>query len=219
MASKTFDAEYYRTCYREYTRQNPPRKLRFYARMVERHLAPQVPRRIHDLGCGFGHFLGILGDSWEICGSDVSEHAIAEAARLHPRGTFRVASATDRGVFPGEFGAVTALDVLEHVADLEAVAASAREQLVPEGLFLFVVPVYDGLSGPVIRALDRDPTHLHTWPRQRWLDWAKTHFQVVEWLGAVRYLFPVFGYLHWTTRLFRRHSPAIAVACRTEAAV
>ncbi len=213
MASPTFDSEYYRAAYRDYARQNPPRKLRFYARMAERHLAPGLPRRIHDIGCGFGDFLGTLDPSWEVCGSDVSEFAIAQAASRHPRGAFKVASATDRGVFPGAFGVVTAFDVLEHVADLEAVAASVGEQLVPGGAFLFLVPVYDGLSSPIIRALDRDATHVHKWPRRRWLDWAAAHWQVVEWLGAIRYLFPCLGYLHWITRRLRRHAPAIFVAC------
>lgn len=214
MASSTFGPEYYTKYYREYTRQNPPRKLRFYARMVERHLAPGAPRRIHDLGCGFGDFLATLGPEWEIRGSDVSAYAIAQAAERHPRGAFQVASAADRGAFPGPFGAVTAFDVLEHVADLDAVAASVNEQLTPDGLFLFVVPVYDGLSGPIIRALDRDPTHLHKWPRRRWLEWAGSHFDTIEWLGTVRYLFPLLGYLHVASRLFRCHTPAILVACR-----
>ncbi len=214
MDSSRFDADYYRTYYREYARQNPPRKLRFYARMAERHAAPDAPRRIHDLGCGFGDFLATLDESWEICGSDVSEFAIAQAAQRHPRGAFKVASATDRAVFAGPFGVVTAFDVLEHVADLDAVAASVDDQLAPGGAFLFVVPVYDGLSGPIIRALDRDPTHVHKWPRRCWLDWAGAHFDVREWLGAVRYLFPLLGYLHVTTRLLRRHTPAILVACR-----
>lgn len=214
MITSPFDADYYRTYYREYAQQNPPRKLRFYARMVERHTAAGTPRRIHDLGCGFGDFLATLDPSWEICGSDISDYAIAQAAQRHPRGAFKVASATDRGVFPGAFGVVTAFDVLEHVADLDAVAAAVTGQLAPGGAFLFVVPVYDGLSGPIIRALDRDPTHVRKWPRRRWLGWAAMHFRVVEWLGAVRYLFPLFGYLHVTTRLLRRHTPAILVACR-----
>jgi len=217
MASDTFDAEYYRKYYREYARQNPPRKLRFYARMVERHLAPGAPRRIHDLGCGFGDFLGNLDESWEIFGSDVSAHAILQASQRYPRGTFSVASAADACVFPGECGVVTAFDVLEHLEDLDALAASVKGQLCPDGAFLFVAPVYDGLSGPVIRALDRDPTHLHKWPRQQWLQWAERRFHVVGWLGIVRYLFPVLGYLHGVTRLLRRHTPAILVACRMRA--
>jgi len=217
MDSAAFGPEYYTKYYRGYARQNPPRKLRLYARMVARHAAANAPRRIHDLGCGFGDFLAMLDASWEICGSDVSDYAIAQAAERHRRGAFKVASATDRGVFPGPFGVVTAFDVLEHVADLDAAAAAVNGQLAPDGAFLFVAPVYDGLSGPIIRALDRDPTHVHKWSRRLWLGWAATHFQVLEWLGVVRYLFPLFGYLHVATRLFRRHAPAILVACRRKA--
>ena len=66
----------------------------------------------------------------------------------------------------------------------------------------------------IIRRLDRDPTHLHKWPRQRWLDWAARHFSVVEWSGIVRYLLPGGYYLHLVTRLFRRHAPAIIVIAR-----
>lgn len=214
MAHEVFDAGYFKTRYRDYVAQNPPRRLRFYADTIERHMAPGAPRRIHDIGCAFGRFLGSLDPRWEIFGTDVSEFAVAEAARAHPRGTFKVAAATDRRVFPAAFGAVTAFDVIEHVPDPDAVALSVKEQLVERGCFVFVVPVYDGLSGPVIRVLDRDPTHIHKWPRQRWLDWAAGHFDVLEWQGILRYLLPMKYYLHVTTRALRHHTPAIIVACR-----
>lgn len=209
-----FDAAYYRRAYRDYARQNPPRKLRFYAAMAERHLAPGLPRRIHDIGCGFGGFLATLAEAWEICGSDISSFAVEQAVRRVPRGAFEAATATDPAPFPGTFGIVTAFDVLEHVADLDAVAAAVNAQLAPGGAFLFVVPVYDGLSGPIIRALDRDATHVHKWPRRRWLQWAEAHWHLVEWLGLVRYLVPLLGYLHWPTRRLRHHAPAILAACR-----
>jgi SAM-dependent methyltransferase len=214
MAHKAFDADYFKTHYRDYVAQNPPRRLGFYAATLERHLASGVPRRIHDIGCAFGRFLGALDPRWQIYGSDVSEFAVAEAARSHPRGTFKVAAATDGDVFGRRFGAVTAFDVLEHMPDPDAVARAVTAQLVDRGSFVFVVPVYDGLSGPLIRRLDRDPTHLHKWPRQRWLDWASRHFALVEWQGILRYLLPMRYYLHVTTRRFRRHTPAIIVVCR-----
>ena len=69
-AAPVFDSAYYAANYPDYDRQNPPRKLRHYARLVETHVAPGTPRRIHDMGCGFGRFLACLEASWEICGSD-----------------------------------------------------------------------------------------------------------------------------------------------------
>jgi len=205
-----FDEAYYRDC----AAKNPLRRTRCYAQMIERHLTPGAPRRIHDIGCALGCFLGSLDTAWQIFGTDVSEFAVAEAVRRNPRGVFKVAGAEAGRVFDESVGVVTAFDVIEHVPEPDAVARSVIEQLVDGGCFVFVVPVYDGLSGPMIRLLDRDPTHLHKWPRQRWLDWAARHFSVVEWSGIVRYLLPGGYYLHLVTRLFRRHAPAIIVIAR-----
>ena len=82
------------------------------------------------------------------------------------------------------------------------------------GCFVFTVPVYDGLSGPMVRLLDRDATHLHKWPRRRWLDWAESHFSVIEWKGIFRYLLPGGYYLHLVVQGLRRHAPAIIVVAR-----
>lgn len=208
-----FDADYYRQNYPNYDRQNPARKLLFYRSLLERHLSPGGSPSIHDVGCAFGRFLATLPTTWRCFGSDPSEFAIAEARKACPAGTFQVGSAVE-AVFSETFDAVTAFDVLEHVPEIDRVADAFKEQLAPRGIVLFVVPVYDGLSGPVIRRLDRDPTHVHKWPRQRWLDWADRHFERVEWLGLLRYYVPGLGYLHLPTRLGRRHTPAIAVLCR-----
>jgi SAM-dependent methyltransferase len=205
-----FDEAYFKHC----VAKNSPRALHFYARTVERHLTSGSPRRIHDVGCAFGCFLGSLDPSWQIFGSDMSEFAVARAARENPRGVFKVARADAGQVFDEPFGVVTAFDVIEHVPDPDAVARSVIEQLADGGCFVFVVPVYDGLSGPLIHLLDRDPTHLHKWPRQRWLDWTESRFVLVEWRGILRYLLPGGYYVHLVTKVFRHHTPAIIVAAR-----
>ncbi|MFO0946356.1 MAG: methyltransferase domain-containing protein [Planctomycetota bacterium] len=212
--TSSFDRHYYETYYRNYTLQNPRRKLLYYRRILEKHLGEGAPRSVHDMGCAFGAFLGSLDDTWEIHGSDVSEFAIEEARKSYPRGAFLVGDASRAPVFSRPFGVVTAFDVIEHVPDLDRVADSVNAQLVFGGLFVFVVPVYDGLSGPIIRLLDRDPTHVHKWPRQRWLDWAVKSFELLEWQGIVRYLLPWGYYLHVVTNRCRAHAPAILVACR-----
>jgi SAM-dependent methyltransferase len=212
--SPRFESEYYRANYRDYASQNPARKLNFYARYIDEHTDHATPRIIHDLGCAFGTFLGSLDTTWSIYGSDVSAYAIDQAARDHPHGTFRVGDASREPVFPGPFGVVTAFDVIEHVPDLDRLARAVNGQLLDRGIFVFVVPVYDGLSGPIIRLLDRDPTHIHKWARHRWLSWARSHFELLDWTGIVRYLLPTRHYLHQVSRRMRDHSPAIIVACR-----
>ncbi len=214
MASSIFDARYFQANYPDYAAQNPARKMRFYANVIERSLQPGTPRRICDIGCAFGRFLGCLDPQWQIFGIDISEVAVAEAAKNNPRAVFKVASADACTIFGETFGVVTAFDVLEHIPDLDAVTRSVKQVLVNAGRFVFVVPVYDGLSGPVIRSLDRDPTHLRKWPRKLWIDWAGSHFTVMDWTGILRYLLPGGYYLHIVTRLLRQHTPAIIAVCR-----
>jgi len=219
-SSMDFEAGYFADNYRDYAAQNPPWKLRFYLSVIER-LAPVGDgeghgRRLLDVGCGLGRFLAHAarhGD-FDLAGTDLSRHAVEHNRQHWPDIPFEVASATDRP-FPDErFHALTAFDVIEHVPDLSAVAAAVTAMLRPGGLFVFVVPVYDGLSGPLIRRLDKDPTHVHKMPRKFWLDWAGEHFEVLEWWGMLRYLLPGRLYLHWPTRLGRNHTPAILVAAR-----
>lgn len=210
--------EYYRQNYRDYDRQNPPYKLAFYQSQLERLVAPSLPRRIHDIGCGPGLFLQRLDGPWSVYGSDINTFAMARAQARMPHGRFALGAGAVERLFDERFAAVTAFDVLEHVPAIEEAGAGIAAQLLPDGLLLFVVPVYDGLSGPVVRLLDRDPTHVHKRERRFWLEWAARHFTVLEWRGVTRYLLPGGWYLHLPAMALRGHAPAIFVACRARAA-
>jgi SAM-dependent methyltransferase len=207
-----FDAAYYEKIYRHYELQNPPRKLRFYRRIVESY---RPGGRILDIGCAFGKFLSSLGSSWDRFGVDLSEHAITSCGAESPDVTLAVASASEIP-FAGPFDAITSFDVLEHVPDLEPVYAYVSRNLAPDGVFLFVVPVYDGPLGPLVHLLDKDPTHVHKKAREFWLKWARERFEVVEWWGVFRYLTPgAQYYVHWPTKLLRSVAPAIALLVRS----
>ncbi len=214
--AEDFAAEYFAANYRDYAAQNPPWKLRFYARQVERFAPRTRPLELLDIGCGLGRFLGHLTarGGYRLHGTDLSAYAVEEDRRRWPAIDFQVASATDVALPAASLDVVTAFDVIEHVPDLAAVASAVTTMLRPGGLFLFVVPVYDGLSGPLIRRLDRDPTHVHKRERAFWLHWAAERFAVLDWQGMLRYLLPGRLYLHWPTRLGRQHTPAILVAAR-----
>ena len=206
--------EYYRENYRSYDRQNAPHKLAYYHAQIEQHRDRAQPRCIYDIGCGPGNFLASLGERWDVFGSDINTFAIERAAARMPAGHFALGAGAVTPLFDRRFPVVTAFDVLEHVPEIEVAGARIVEQVSPGGLFLFVVPVYDGLSGPVITLLDRDPTHVHKRERAFWLDWASRHFELLSWEGVVRYLLPGGAYLHLVTTLLRGHTPAILVACR-----
>jgi SAM-dependent methyltransferase len=209
----SFGKEYFRNVYRDYEKQNPKRKLLFYKKLVEQALPRDKPARLLDIGCAFGAFLSHANPSWTRLGIDTSEYALREASRRAP-GAFFIAA--DAAYLPTNCAvdAIVTFDSLEHVKNLEFAAAGIKRMLSSRGYFIFVVPVYDGPMGPIIRLLDHDTTHIHKQSREFWLTWAKTHFELCEWQGIFRYLFPAGVYLHVKTKALRRYASAIAVIAR-----
>jgi len=207
-----FGPEYYETVYRHYERQNPAYKHAFYRDFILQRLG-NAPARILDVGCAFGGFVSSMPESWDRFGIDVSSFAIQQGKQEHP--AVQLAAATlDTNPFQGPFDVVTSFDVIEHIQDLENVAAHIRSLLNPGGWFFFVVPTYDGPLGPVVHLLDRDPTHIHKTDRRFWLTWAARHFEMQQWIGAFRMLLPSGPYIHWPSRALRSVAPAILVAVR-----
>lgn len=206
----TFEQEYYENSYRDYALQNPPRKLKFYRKVLERAATGIERPRVLEIGCAFGKVLSDLDPNWERCGLDISDYAIAQARESLPDVKFCVSSATEIP-FEEMFDIIAAFDLCEHVPDLAALRSAILSRLKPSGKLFFVVPVYDGITGPLIRRLDKDPTHVHKQSRRFWLDWASSGLRVVEWWGIYRYLLPTGFYVHMPTRAFRMHTAAIAV--------
>ena len=211
--SGAFEQEYFKRYYRNYTLQNPPRKLAYYRRLLEYAAQGEDRPRVLELGCAFGRVLSNLNHDWERCGLDVSEYAISEARRALPDSTFCVSTATDIP-FEESFDVIAAFDVFEHVPDLDRLRSEIGSRLKPEGRLVFVVPVYDGVTGPIIRVLDKDATHVHKKSRWFWLDWANKSFSVLKWSGIYRYLLPTGYYLHKPTFLLRRFTPAVAIVAK-----
>jgi SAM-dependent methyltransferase len=208
-----FDRDYFERCYRDYDRQNPRGKLTFYSRLASQAAAGADAPRILDIGCAMGLFLSTLGTTWRKFGVDASEYAISNARGRVPEADFRVARGADL-FFDVKFDVITAFDVLEHLEDPLAVVGRIAELLKPGGGWVFVVPVYDGPTGPIIRLLDRDPTHLQKHGRNYWLELPGCDFELVDWWGIYRYLIPLGPYLHIVTRRLRRFTPAIACLYR-----
>lgn len=210
-----FQKDYFDAFYTDYARQNPKGKLDFYKKLVE-HAAGGIGRprpRLLDIGCAFGFFLSCIDETWRRYGIDVSEYAICQARQRVP-GAHVVVSHAAMLPFKGTFDMIVAFDILEHISQLETVLTGIQSKLAVGGYFIFVVPVYDGPTGPIIKLLDRDRTHVHKQSRNFWLIRASAYFDLCQWQGLFRYLFPFGGYMHVPTKLLRQSTPAIAVIAR-----
>jgi SAM-dependent methyltransferase len=209
----SFDKEYFRSAYQNYAKQNPPRKLWFYRRLLEQYLPGSTSPRILDMGCAFGFFLETLNGNCQKFGMDISKYAVSLAAERVVDCHFVVADCAIPP-FSFRFYAIVAFDVLEHVQALDQTVEFIRGSLSTDGIFLFVVPVYDGPLGWAVEWLDHDETHVHKRSRDWWLTWTRRNFTLVDWRGILRYLVAPGLYMHFPGFGTRHFAPAIVVAAR-----
>ena len=99
-------------------------------------------KRILDIGCGGGIFSEALARGGaDVVAFDASERSL-EAAREHAQGAglqidYRLSKAEEFQP-PGQFDAVMAVDVLEHVEDVDKTLAMAARALSSGGIFGFL---------------------------------------------------------------------------------
>ena len=184
-----FEQAYFESNYRDYFAQNPPAKVARYVDIVRKYLPAG---RLLEIGCAFGVYAEALSSFLTVVATDVSSYAV-DRARARPgagRVEFRTGRIQDFDFSAGSFDGVAAFDVLEHIPDIDGSLERLRALLKPAGLLFLTVPVYDGPLGPIVQLLDRDPTHVHKWGRDRWRLLMQRHgLRVIEQVGMLRYGF------------------------------
>jgi SAM-dependent methyltransferase len=107
-----------------------------------------APRRLLDVGCGFGSFLAVMHElGWEAEGLDISPPVVAAAARRGRR--VRLGTLEELGLPPEGYQAITMFYVLEHLPDPLRTLRQAWDLLAPEGILLVRVPH----TTPIVRLL------------------------------------------------------------------
>jgi ubiquinone/menaquinone biosynthesis C-methylase UbiE len=190
--------------YDKYGSKNPVvrRLMAGFERDLGELFARAAPESVLDVGCGEG----VLTARWaalvpgRVVGIDLEDPALrAEwATRRAPNLEFRVMKAERLPFADGEFGAATAIEVLEHVPDPEhTVAEMAR--VARGGRLLVSVPrepLWRALNmarGAYLQDLGNTPGHLNHWSRRGFVALLERHGSVEE----VRTPFP------WTMLLVR----------------
>ena len=207
---------YFDQAYRDYEAQNPARKLDHYLRVIESRLG-RSPRSLLDIGCGMGTFLE-RARAWfphaTLVGCDIDEQGVVTTDGRVSDVSVVNGRADCLPMRDDSFEVITAWDVLEHVENLPQALRHVLRCLEPGGLAAVVVPVYDGITGPIVRILDKDPTHLHKLARHSWLRLFAEHFDDVEWHGIYRILVTKSLYLHRPTSRLRNATAAILLSGR-----
>ena len=145
MSDTPAPTSYFDRAYRDYKAQNSPRKTDHYLDQIEALVAPGR-HDLLDIGCGLGSFLRRATErfpNWSLYGSDIELSAVEATQQLVSAATIVRASATESPFPAGSFDVVTAWDVIEHVPDRDAVAASVSQMLRPGGLLRLHDLVYD----------------------------------------------------------------------------
>lgn len=119
-----------------------------------RELLGDGPRRILDVGCGDGRFLGVLADfgpeDWELRGIDIDPGAVERAVRRGLDVTCARLEDYDGG---GEgFDMVVLFQTLEHVSAPDAMCRKVRQLLKPGGVFVIETPDVAGWDERLFRS-------------------------------------------------------------------
>ena len=103
-----------------------------------------------EIGCGTGYVLSGIAKMYpgrRLHGSEIFTAGLAFAAAREPAVDFMQADARNIP-FVGEFDAIGAFDVLEHIEEDEGVLGQMRDALKPRGALLLTVPQHAWLWSP-----------------------------------------------------------------------
>ena len=136
-----YDGDYY--VFAEPEEHRWARATQVYANYLLPLERPRERRRLLDVGSARGHLLALArGRGWDVTGVELSQ-AAADDARVTLGVPVRVGTLEEQGDL-GSFDAVTAVDVIEHVASPVAFVRAIHGVLAPGGHVVLETPNFGG---------------------------------------------------------------------------
>ena len=211
-----FDQVYFDKHYSSQFDKNPKSKIKFYLKTLIDIQEVDLKNReskLLDIGCGYGIFLSQAEKYFRTYGIDVSEFVINKAKKVAVNTIFYTGDFLEIK-FDKKFDLITAFDVLEHIPDLRKALDKINLLLTDKGIFMCVIPVYDGLFGRIGRLLDRDVTHIQKLGRKIWEKMLFDKFLIIKKMGLIRFsIFPTW-YLHIASAKLNDQSQALMIIAR-----
>ena len=177
---------------------------RLVRQLLERFAPAGRPVRFLEIGCGTGNVLKNLRQlpGVQLTGSEIYLGGLRHAKRRLPDVEFIQVDATAMP-FDGEFDAIGAFDVIEHIADDGLVLLNIHRSLAPGGLVLITVPQYQWMWS----RLDELVHHQRRYTRRDLsLKLAGAGFRLEYMSSFVMFLFPLMA----ASRLASRNRAADA---------
>lgn len=150
---------------------------RYYASLVRR-FAPHDGGKLLELGCGLGHLLGLLQDEYACVGIDLIDYSIEQTKLNAPKAEAYQMDVADITQFEsGNFSAVVALHLVEHLPDPQATIRDVYRLLKPNGVFLFATPhpeySFRRFKDRENDAIGKDKTHINCQVPAVWKAWCE----------------------------------------------
>jgi SAM-dependent methyltransferase len=162
---------------------------RIILRMFRQHLAHRGRPRVLEIGCGTGYVLQQLSTDtdYELIGAEAHIAGLRHARRRLPKVELVQADARDLP-YQASFDAIGAFDVIEHIAEDEAVLASIHRALKPGGIIIVTVPQHGWLWS----SIDEQARHKRRYARRELLaKFAAAGFAPLHSTSFVTMLLPI----------------------------
>lgn len=147
--------------------------------------------KVLDLGCGEGHILNMLPNTFDKYGCDVSKKTLSF---LNKKISIELCDLSKK--FPFEnilFDIIICSEVLEHLENPKNTLKNSMDHLAADGMVLITIPNYKNIGSK-----GGDPTHIHSWKVQEFVRLLENQRFLIEdiyptyYVGILRIIFNKF---------------------------